>query len=84
LTEELGASGTYSQGKLNADDEGDLLLKLSAEGDNVRVDFGKPVAWIALDVDSALEVASAMIEQAMRIKFRGAALLAEAFGQTRQ
>jgi hypothetical protein len=82
--DQLGATGTYSQGKLNEDDEGDLMVKISLEGDNVRIDFGKPVAWLALDADAALAIGSGMIEHGMRLKFRGAHLMAEALGETKQ
>jgi hypothetical protein len=81
---EIGATGDWPQGKLNEDDEGGLAVEISTVGANVRVDFGKPVAWLAMDPDGALALASGIIEHAMRIKLRGLALLAEAFGETKQ
>jgi hypothetical protein len=85
LTDELGATGAFPQGKLNADDEGELCCAVRIEKDKVRVDFGpKPIAWLSMDPEAAIEFASTVIDKAMRIKLRGLALLAEAFGETKQ
>jgi hypothetical protein len=72
LSDKLGATGDYPKGKLNADDEGGLMVKISTEGDTVRVDFGKPIAWIGYDPDGAIEFASKLIDHAMELKTRGA------------
>jgi hypothetical protein len=85
LTDELGATGAFPQGKLNADDEGELCCAVRIEKDKVRVDFGpKPIAWLSMDPEAAIEFASTVIDKAMRIKLRGLALLAEALGETKQ
>ena len=85
MTDEPGATGAFPQGKLNADDEGELCCAVRIEKDKVRVDFGpKPVAWLSMDPEAAIDFASALIDKAMRIKLRGAVLMAEAFGETKQ
>lgn len=54
-----GATGDHPQGKLNADDQGGLRMAIAADKRNsvVRVDFGKPVAWLGLDRATALDLA---------------------------
>jgi hypothetical protein len=54
-----GATGDYPQGRLNADDQGGLRMAIAADPGNgiVRVDFGKPVAWVGLDKATALALA---------------------------
>jgi hypothetical protein len=62
-----GPTGEFSQGKLNVDDEGDLVVALSSENGNVRIDFGKRVAWVAFPPDMAIEFASTIIMRAREI-----------------
>lgn len=54
-----GATGNHPLGKLNADDEGGLRMAIATDKRNsvVRVDFGKPVAWLGLDRATALDLA---------------------------
>jgi hypothetical protein len=81
----LGATGEHPKGKLNEDDEGGLICAISIEGDKVRIDFGpKPVAWLAIEPDEAIAFATTIIDRAMKLKFRGATAMAEAFGKTKQ
>lgn len=62
----LGATGRSPYGRLNADDEGELRFALAADRANgvVRVEFGKPVAWLGLPSAIARELARALIEKA--------------------
>jgi hypothetical protein len=64
----VGPTGDYPQGKLNAEDEGGLIIAISTKDNAVRVDFGKPVAWIAYDADTAIGFAHALIERALALK----------------
>jgi hypothetical protein len=84
LCEELGPTGDHPKGKLNEDDEGGLLVKISTENGVVRIDFGKSIAWLGLDPDAAIAFGGSIIDQAMGIKFRGAKEMLEAFGATKQ
>lgn len=61
----LGATGRFPQGKLNKDDEGEIRLAIGHENGKVIIDFGKPVAWIGMNPQEAIEFA-AMIFQHVR------------------
>lgn len=60
----LGGQGTYSDGKLGDDDEGDLRLQVARSGDDVRIDFGKPVAWLGFPKDQAVQFAMLILKHA--------------------
>jgi len=63
----LGGVGTFSDGKLNEEDEGDVRLALTSSGDGlVRIDFGKPVAWLALPSEQARQLANTLLKHANR------------------
>jgi hypothetical protein len=64
----LGATGNFPRGKLDADDEGELTLAISCQDRTVRIDFGKPTAWIGLDRDSATKFADALMKNVERIR----------------
>lgn len=62
---EFGAKGEYSQyGKLNDDDQGALKIGVARNGQIVRVDFGKPVAWLGLPPSLAVEFAKLIMRHA--------------------
>jgi hypothetical protein len=61
----MGATGKFPQGQLNAHDEGELRLGMTARGNKVIVYFGKPVAWMGMDARQAREVAASLIKWAM-------------------
>jgi hypothetical protein len=50
----VGASGDHPQGQHNSDDQGGLRMAIGVDNGIVRVDFGKPVAWLGLDKATAL------------------------------
>jgi hypothetical protein len=62
----LGATGAFPQGKLNDNDEGELRMAVGYEpvGDIVRVEFGKPVAWLGLPRVNAVELANMLLRHA--------------------
>lgn len=60
--EQLGATGKFPDGKLNDDDEGELRLMISKKGDNVHIDFGKPVAWMAFTKEDAIALGLSLIK----------------------
>lgn len=62
---DLGGTGKFPFGKLNEDDEGELraAVRHTAEG-FVRIDFGKPVAWVTLPPAYAREFAKIILEHA--------------------
>jgi len=62
----LGATGAYPYGKTDATDEGELRMALAADPQNgiVRIEFGKPIAWLGLPSRQARELAAALIDKA--------------------
>jgi hypothetical protein len=64
-----GATGDHPQGKLNGDDEGGLRMAIAADQRNgiIRVDFGKPVAWLGLDKATALALADNLRKHAQSL-----------------
>jgi len=65
-----GPTGDFPLGRLNADDDGGLKIGIAADKANgiVRVDFGKPVAWIGLDKTTALDLARRLTWHAEKLK----------------
>jgi hypothetical protein len=61
----LGPTGDYPRGKLSEDDEGGLLLAVGHdEKRNVKIKFGKKVAWIGLNSEQAIQFAMLILKQA--------------------
>ena len=58
--------GEYPNGKLNEDDEGALAMMISNEPGIVKVQFPKPVAWIAFTPDEAIAIAQSIIDNARK------------------
>jgi hypothetical protein len=49
----MGPTGKFPQGKVHANDEGELVIGVAADvaHGQVVVNFGTPVAWFALPPD---------------------------------
>ena len=60
----LGATGQFPRGKLDPSDEGELRLKVASDGPIVRIEFGKPVAWLGLYQPEAIELARLILKHA--------------------
>ena len=62
----FGATGEFPQGKLNDTDEGALRLGVAYDKLDgiVRVDFGKPVAWLGLPPPEAIQFAKLLLKNA--------------------
>lgn len=60
---------SYSQGRLSADDDGDVAFKISSDAEKsvVRIDFPKPMTWIAMNPQEAIELAQMLIKQARAV-----------------
>lgn len=58
--------GEYPNGKLNAQDEGALAIMISSEPGIVKVQFPKPVSWIAFTPDEAIALAQSIIDNARK------------------
>jgi hypothetical protein len=60
---QLGATGDFPRGKLNADDEGGLMLAITVRDQTLHIEFGKPVAWLAMSCDEAIRFAELIIQR---------------------
>jgi hypothetical protein len=62
----FGATGQFPQGKIDDSDEGELRLGVVYDRLNgiVRVQFGKPVAWLGLPPSQATEFAMLLLKNA--------------------
>jgi hypothetical protein len=67
-SEKIGPTGEYPQGKLNADDAGELQMFVGIEGDCVRIEFGTAVKWCAMDEWTALELGAKIISAALTLR----------------
>ena len=54
----------YPNGKLNDDDEGALMVKISTEKGVVRIDFGEPTQWFGMTPDMAVDMAISLVNNA--------------------
>ena len=63
------ARRTFSEGRIGAADDGDLAFAIGVDdkSQTVRIDFGKPVEWIAMNPQQAVELAQCLIKQAIKI-----------------
>jgi hypothetical protein len=60
----IGATGNYPQGKLDDTDEGELTIAITRADGIVRIEFGKPVAWIAMSPEHAVGLARLLLKHA--------------------
>lgn len=58
----------FPRGKLNADDEGELQIRIGVRDRTVVVDFGKPVVWVGMDYHTAMSLAANIMKRAAEIK----------------
>jgi hypothetical protein len=68
----LGGTGRYPNGKLNGDDEGELLLAIAPIDGVVRMEFGSPVAWMGLYPANARAMAQALLAAADEAEIQAA------------
>lgn len=68
----LGPTGDHPRGKLNEHDEGGLVIAVGSEGDCVRIEFGSPIAWLALPPAQAMALAHSIILKATALSPIGA------------
>jgi len=67
----FGATGKFPEGKLNADDEGELQLGIANDGQKIIVQFGTPVSWFGLGPVQARDFASLLIHHAHLVEQAG-------------
>jgi hypothetical protein len=56
--------GEHPNGKMNADDAGALAFAVGVEAGRVVLRFPKPVAWMGMTGDEALELAQLLLRHA--------------------
>ena len=66
----LGATGEYPRGKLNDDDEGEIVMGIAADPKNgvVVMNFGKPTSWIGFTGEQAEQIAQSLSEKALELR----------------
>ena len=62
----MGATGQYPYGKLGKGDQGELTMAMAADHRQgvIRMEFGKPVGWLALPAAHARQLAKLLVEKA--------------------
>lgn len=65
LSEQLGATGKFPEGKLNDADKGEIMVAVGKAGDKIIVDFGpEPVKWVGLNHTQAIELGRSLLKHA--------------------
>ena len=65
-----GATGQFPNGKLTEHDEGEIQFAVGERGENVIIDFGKPVAWFAMSAEQAEGLADCLRDHAREVRQR--------------
>lgn len=60
----LGATKKFPEGKLTAQDEGELMMAIIAVNGKVVINFGTPTAWIGFTKEQAYELANTLRDKA--------------------
>jgi len=70
MTQRLGATGRYPEGKLGKHDEGEIAFAVAADPKNkkVLIDFGKPVAFLGMNPEQAVALGEMLIAKAGELK----------------
>lgn len=65
----LGATGRTPSGTIHDSDEGEIRFGIASDDRTGKIilNFGKPVAWMALDPPQAIEIAQALIKHARKV-----------------
>lgn len=62
----FGATGQFPEGKLNLDDEGEIIFGVARDpaSGKIIINFNKPVAWIGMSVNQAIDLANCLLQHA--------------------
>ena len=66
MSEKIGKTGKFPQGKLSSSDKGELKLSVGVYEGNVVLDFGTQVTWLAFPPEEAYRLAEAIIDYAQQ------------------
>ena len=63
------AKRAWSEGRLNAEDQGDLAVAITTDHTKKRIimDFGKPITWLAMTAEDAVKWGTELIRRAREI-----------------
>ena len=67
MTDKVGPTGNYPDGKLNEHDEGELSMAVGIEEGVVVIKFGAAVTWLGLSPDAAVDLAKALLARASQL-----------------
>lgn len=59
----LGSTGKFPEGKLSADDEGEIKIAIVIKDSKIIMDFGKPVAWFGFTKRQAKDLGQFLINK---------------------
>jgi hypothetical protein len=63
MSMKLGATGRFPAGSLGPNDEGELQFAISRDSNGlVHINFGKDVSWLALEPETAIELAKTLLK----------------------
>lgn len=65
MTDKIGPTGRFPQGKMSPADDGELAFGVARDSQgNVHINFGKPVSWLAMPPELAIEMAKMLLRHA--------------------
>ena len=64
----FGATGRYPMGKLSQTDEGEIIFGVAHTEGRVILDFGKPVHWVGMTPNQAIDLGNALLKHARKAK----------------
>lgn len=70
MDSDVGSTGQFPRGKIHKSDEGELQMVVNTDPNTgtIIVGFGKPVAWIGLDVTSAQNLVDVLVKRIDELK----------------
>jgi hypothetical protein len=63
----LGPTGKYPEGKLIAEDRGELRIGLFVHQSSIVLDFGSEISWFAMNPDMARRMGEQLIQMAKTV-----------------
>jgi len=66
----LGATGNFPRGKIDRLDEGEIKFAVAADHKTktVLLNFGKPIVWVGMTADQAIDVSNSLRDKAIELK----------------
>ena len=68
MTEKIGPTGKYPNGKMHPGDNGELIIGISGIDDHVVIKFGIALEMIGMTPNQAIDIAYALIDIATKMK----------------